>query len=139
MTHFISVDDPPILTSFGELDRDQCLHLLATGGFGRVVGTDCALPAVHPVSFVLDGQEVIFQTTAGSTLAGAVGDVVAFQADDFDHETGVGWTVTGIGKPYAALDSEQPGSIVLAPHLVLLAIPLWRLTGHRLHRSSARE
>ncbi len=124
MTHLISVDDPPVLTSSGELDRGQCLDLLADGGYGRVVGTDCALPAVHPVSYVLHEQEVIFQAESGSALAATVGNVVAFQADEFDRETGIGWTVLGIGKPYQ-LNSEA----------ATLAIPLWRLTGRRLARA----
>jgi hypothetical protein len=124
MTHLISVDDPPVLTSSGELDRGQCLELLAVGGYGRVVGTDCALPAVHPVSFVLDEQEVIFQALAGTALAATVGNVVAFQADEFDHVTGIGWTVLGIGKPYQLVSGQTR-----------LAIPLWRLTGRRLTRT----
>ena len=123
MTHLINVDDPPVLISSGELDRDQCLDLLAGGGYGRVVGTDCALPAVHPVGYVLDQQEVIFQARAGSALAATVGNVVAFQADEFNRETGTGWTVVGIGKAYQLNSGEA-----------MLAIPLWRLTGRRLTR-----
>ena len=123
MTHLINVDDPPVLISSGELDRGQCLDLLAGGGYGRVVGTDCALPAVHPVSYVLDDHEVIFRAEAGSALAATVGNVVAFQADEFDGVTGIGWTVLGIGKPYQLISGGAT-----------LAIPLWRLTGHRLAR-----
>ena len=123
MTHLISVDDPAELTNSGELDRHQCLDLLTGGGFGRVVGTDCALPAVHPISYVLHDHEVIFQAAAGSALAGTVGNVVAFHADEFDAVTGIGWTVLGIGKPYQ-----------LSTDAATLAIPLWRLTGHRLTR-----
>jgi uncharacterized protein len=129
MTHLISVDDPAVLASRGELDREQCLDLLAGGGFGRVVGTDSAMPAVYPISYVLDGQEVIFQTEAGSSLAGTAGDVVAFQADQFDSVSGIGWTVLGIGKPYQL--PANPATISAAT----LAIPLRRLTGHRLGRS----
>jgi hypothetical protein len=128
MTHLISVDDPAVLTSRGELDREQCLDLLAGGGFGRVVGTDSAMPAVYPISYVLDGQEVIFHTESGSSLAGTAGDVVAFQADQFDAVTGIGWTVLGIGRPYQLVANPA----TLSP--VTLAIPLRRLTGHRLGR-----
>ena len=130
MTHLISVDDPAVLTSRGELDREQCLDLLAAGGFGRVVGTDSAMPAVYPISFVLDGQEVIFQTETGSALAGTAGDVVAFQADHFDSVTDTGWTVLGIGKPY------RLSSVATERRPATLAIPLWRLTGHRLGTGS---
>jgi len=123
MTHLVSVDDPSVLTNSGELDRDQCLDLLSSGGFGRVVGTDCALPAVHPISYTLDDEMVIFKAVAGSALAATVGNVVAFQADEFSSVTGIGWTVLGIGKPYQLTDD-----------VATLAMPLWRLTGHRLTR-----
>ena len=129
MTHLITVDEPAILTNRGELDREQCLDLLAGGGFGRVVGTHSAMPAVYPISYVLDGQEVVFQTETGSTLAGTAGDVVAFQADQFDSATGLGWTVLGIGQPYRV--SPTP----TGTGRVTLAIPLRRLTGHRLDRA----
>jgi hypothetical protein len=132
MTHLISVDDPAVLTSRGELTREQCLDLLAGGGFGRVVGTDSAMPAVFPISYVLDGQEVIFQTETGSALAGTAGDVVAFHADQFDGVTGTGWTVLGIGKPYLVPSNPADRSPVT------LAIPLRRLTGHRLGRTGAQ-
>jgi hypothetical protein len=132
MTHLISVDGSAILTSRGELDREQCLGLLAGGGFGRVVGTHSAMPVVYPISYLLDGQEVIFQTETGSALAGIAGDVVAFQADEFDSATGTGWTVLGIGKPYRVPPAPT------GTGRATLAIPLRRLTGQRLGRGGGR-
>ena len=39
-----------------ELDRADCLLLLASGTVGRVVFTDAAMPAAHPVTDRLDGD-----------------------------------------------------------------------------------
>jgi nitroimidazol reductase NimA-like FMN-containing flavoprotein (pyridoxamine 5'-phosphate oxidase superfamily) len=88
-----------------ELRRAECLTLLAGEGVGRVVVTQQSLPAAHPVHYVLDGEEVVFRTPHGSTLAAAVmHSVVAFQADEIDLDTRAGWTVYGIGEAYEVLE-----------------------------------
>ncbi|MEU7816968.1 pyridoxamine 5'-phosphate oxidase family protein [Pseudonocardia sp. NPDC049154] len=92
-----------------DLDRAECLTLLASEGVGRVVVTQKSLPAAHPVHYVLDGEEVVFRTPRGSTLAAAVlHAVVAFQADDVDLEGRSGWTVYGIGEAYEVV---EPGRL----------------------------
>lgn len=79
--------------------RERCLALLASVPIGRVVYTDQALPAVMPVNFVLDGDQVAIHTAADSTLAAAVrGAVVAFQADAIDPVALTGWWVTVVGR-----------------------------------------
>ena len=56
---------------------------LDTASIGRVVFTDGGLPVVLPVTFVLDGDAVVFRTRAGSRLAGITsGSVLAFEVDD---------------------------------------------------------
>ena len=48
-----------------------------------MVFTDGGLPVVLPVTFVLDGDAVVFRTRAGSRLAGITsGSVLAFEVDD---------------------------------------------------------
>lgn len=77
-------------------NREKCLALLATVPIGRVVHTHRALPAITPVTFVLDGEDVAIRP--GAPLAAAVGGaVVAFEADHVDPDTGVGWAVTVVG------------------------------------------
>jgi hypothetical protein len=79
--------------------RERCLALMASVSIGRVVYTDQALPAVTPVAFVLDGDQVTIHTASGSMLAAAVhGAVVAFQADEIDPVTLTGWSVTVVGR-----------------------------------------
>ena len=82
----------------GRLGRDQCLELLASAPVGRIVYTERALPAVVPVTFVLDGDVVTVPAMADSALGAALrGTVVAFQADAVDPLTMTGWWVTVIG------------------------------------------
>jgi len=106
-----------------ELDRGECLRLLGKSTVGRVVFTEGALPAAHPVTYLLDDEdllddeEVIFRTGAGSKLAAAARHhIVGFQADEIDSYTRIGWSVLGVGEAYevvtpirlAGLATRQP-------------------------------
>ena len=56
-----------------------------------MVFTEGALPAAHPVTYLLDDEEVIFRTGAGSKLAAAARHhIVGFQADEIDPYTRTG-------------------------------------------------
>ena len=122
------------------LQRAECLRLLAGGAVGRVVHTRDALPAVHPVAYLLDGEEVVFRTGPTSALPGAAGQVVGFEVDAFDTASRAGWSVLGVGVAYAVVDPlrlarraerlPEPWVDEQATHTV--AVPLLRLTGRRL-------
>lgn len=122
-----------------ELERDECLRLIAKGVVGRVVFTDAALPAVQPVRYLLDSERVIFCASNGSKLAVARHAVVAFQVDEIDPQTGTGWSVVGVGQTYqlsnrdrAELGEGQPAAWACAPADRIIAIPMHHLTGRRL-------
>jgi hypothetical protein len=88
----------------------ECFALMGSAPFGRVIFTDRALPAVEPVSFALDGDDVIVATAPGSKLASTTrGTVVAFEADDVDD--GVGWSVTLIGQTSTAGSDAEIGRL----------------------------
>ena len=123
-----------------QLDRGECLRLLAGGLVGRVVFTDAAMPAAQPVNYVLDGEEIIFRTAGGSKLAAtARRTVVAFQADEINTGTHTGWDVLGVGEAYevtnldrlAGLVDRQPAPWAPGHIAHTIAIPLQRLTGRR--------
>jgi len=110
---------PPSVVDDGGLEvlsRDECVALLAPGGVGRVAVTMRALPVILPVGFSLVGEDVVFDTSAGTRLAAAVaGAVVAFEADDVDP-TGRAWSVCVTG---VAIPLDDPG----LPDVV--RIPVW--------------
>ena len=88
--------DRAAIVELVELDEAECLRLLTKSEIGRVVFTDAALPAAQPVTYLLDGEEVVFRTAGGSKLAAATrGAVVAFQVDEIDPSTRIGWAVPG--------------------------------------------
>ena len=67
----------------------ECRRLLETVSIGRIVFTVGALPAVHPVYFIVDGDEILFRTNSATKLAAATRNgIVAFEVDAFDDATG---------------------------------------------------
>jgi uncharacterized protein len=134
-------DHATAIVELMELDKAECLRLLAEKMIGRIVFTDSALPAAQPVTYLLDGAEVVFRTGAGSKLTAATrGAVVAFQVDEIDTSTRTGWTVLGVGEAYevrvprrlAELDERMPAPWPPNRTAHTIAIPLQRLTGRQL-------
>lgn len=90
------------------LCREDCLDLMRSVPLGRVVFTDRALPAVQPVAFVLDGDDVVIATARGSRLAAATrGAIVAFETDSFDPRNRSGWSVTMVGQARAVRGTAE--------------------------------
>jgi uncharacterized protein len=119
-------------TELADLTRDDCLHLLGTGGLGRVVFTASAMPAVQPVSYVLHGDEVVFRVADGGSLSTATRHAaVGFQVDDIDPVTRAGWSVLGVGQAYAISDADRRSVPVTGSATHTVAVPLQQLTGQR--------
>ena len=83
------------VTYFERLDVPECLHLLRTGGVGRVVWQDDDEGlTVLPVNYRVIGDSVVFRTSAASTLVRLTRPTrVAFQVDEIERATAVGWSV----------------------------------------------
>ena len=118
------------------LDRQQCLDYLAAGGLGRVAVNVGALPAILPVQFALDGDQVVFSVGVGTVLHRATRDaVVAFESDGHGADGRRQWSVsvTGIARHLAG-DERVRG---LAPgwaHLeapAMVAVSTEYLSGRR--------
>jgi nitroimidazol reductase NimA-like FMN-containing flavoprotein (pyridoxamine 5'-phosphate oxidase superfamily) len=93
-----------------ELGRDEALRLLGSVHVGRVVFTHHALPAIRPVSYVVDGERIIFCSGQGSVITTAVngaGTVVAFEADAVDQAGRIGWSVVIVGGAHVLTDAAE--------------------------------
>ncbi|MBE8471950.1 pyridoxamine 5'-phosphate oxidase family protein [Streptomyces justiciae] len=127
---------------FRELERQECLRLLAEVPVGRIVHTRQALPAVLPVNFCLDGDgAVLLRTAAASELVRAIdGAVVAFEADQVDAVTHSGWSVVVTGAASVVRDPAEhdrltrtgPRSWVPSPEEVFVRIEPDLVTGRAL-------
>ncbi len=76
------------------LHLGDCYVLLQSVPVGRI-GFICGGEVVIlPVNFVVDGQDVVFKTGAGSKLSAVeVGQYVEFEADSYDAAKRDGWSV----------------------------------------------
>lgn len=94
---------------YRELDRYECLRLMARIPVGRVIHTRHALPAVLPVPFCLDTDgSVIMRTPADPDLIRAIdGVVVAFEADAVDAVRQCGWSVVVTGAASVITDAAE--------------------------------
>ena len=85
---------PDNLAYFSSLDSDECLRLLSEARVGRVIWNAPDGLSALPVNHELIDGGVNFCTTLGSPLAALTEPtVVAFQVDQIDPETRVGWSV----------------------------------------------
>jgi hypothetical protein len=81
------------------LSEAECRALLATRTFGRVGVTSGGLPVILPVQYQFSDDKITFRTGGGTKLRAAQnGDVLAFQVDAYDLETGRGWSVLVRGR-----------------------------------------
>lgn len=80
-----------------EIDRTECLQLLAQTRFGRIaVRMSDGTPAIRPVNYAFDehSQSVVFRTGEGSKFHGMLrAGNAAFEIDGFDPESRIGWSV----------------------------------------------
>lgn len=127
---------------FRELDRSECLRLLAKAPIGRIVHTRHALPAVLPVNFCVDtDSSVLLRTSVASELVRAIdGAVVAFEVDEVDAAAHSGWSVVVTGRATVVTDPAEherlaragPRSWVAAPEEVFVRIEAELVTGREL-------
>ena len=66
------------------LDAEQCWRLLRSIRVGRLAVCAQGRPLIFPVNYVVDGESIVFRTAAGTKLAAARDNVVAFEVDDYD-------------------------------------------------------
>ncbi|MFJ8114182.1 pyridoxamine 5'-phosphate oxidase family protein [Streptomyces sp. NPDC096132] len=96
-----------------ELDVAEALRLLGSVSLGRIVFTRHALPTVRPVNHVLIDGDIVIRTHGDATLThytrhtGGEGVVVAYEADDIDPDTHLGWSVVVTGFARLVTDPRE--------------------------------
>ncbi len=92
----MSADDARTLE---ELDRVECLLLLATQSVGRIaVARPRSAPLVVPVNYVLDGDTVTFRSGYGTKLRALTAAPVSLEVDWIDPSLRLGWSVLARGR-----------------------------------------
>jgi hypothetical protein len=131
-----------------ELTPRESMRLLASVRMGRVVFTARAMPAIRPVSHLVDGEHVIIRSDGAapiiSELRAGPGSVVAYQADDIDPALRLGWSVVVVGVAQRVTDPGEAAAYrrVLRPWTdgaadQVIAIHADLVTGFRLVAETA--
>jgi hypothetical protein len=93
------------------LDEIEAIRLLSSVGYGRVVFSFNALPAIRPVNHLLDEGQIIIRTRLTASISAAVrssdGVVVAYEADNIDPRTQTGWSVVATGHAHTITDPDE--------------------------------
>ena len=124
-----------------EIDEAECLEILDQHGLGRIAFVVQGQPRIFPVNYAMSGRIVVIRTAAGTKLFHAPEAKVAFEIDEYDPSTGVGWSVMVQGIAHDATDSfddtswaahgvsPRPLAPGAKPHLI--AIESREITGRR--------
>jgi len=121
-----------------ELNRRECLALLASTTFGQLAFTRDALPAVVPARYIVYPEQILIHATPA--LADARwkgGEVVALHASAFDDHQRYGWTVTVTGVGHRAGELRDAYAAPSAPWIApgdgdLIALEVGLVCGERL-------
>lgn len=85
-----------------ELDRDECLRLLAATSLGRLaVSVEGWPPVIRPVNYVFDRSSlsVVFRSARGSKLTALLlSTEAAFEIDGIEPDAHTGWSVILVGR-----------------------------------------
>jgi len=108
---------------FEILDEQQCQHLLASKDIGRIAFSVQGEPEIFPVNYAADGSTVVFRTGEGTKLQLAVMLRVAFEVDDWDAATGVGWSVVIKGVAEEITSGIDPFAMALRSRRVVPLAP----------------
>ena len=122
-----------------ELSATESWALLRQAAVGRLAVIIDGRPDIFPVNHVVDHGSLVFRTAAGSKLAGAVGNQVAYEVDGYDPETASAWSVVvkghahEVNRLYDVLEAVGlplfPWHTTLKPHFVRIEPD--KLTGRR--------
>ncbi|GAA3856438.1 pyridoxamine 5'-phosphate oxidase family protein [Tessaracoccus defluvii] len=118
------------VTYFSRLDADECWALLADAEIGRIAWLGDDGISILPINFVIDDGTVVFNTSPSSPLARLVEPTeVAFEADDIDNESAVGWSVIVRGITGPATEPERASISWLDDRPIRLAITASTVAG----------
>jgi len=111
------------------LPSGTCLELLASVPVGRIGFFADGELMILPVNHLVDGQDVVFRTAAGSKLSAVEdGGPVVFEADSYDDLDRSGWSVVVNGSAEVIGDdaeTDRLSSRGLHPWSTAAEHPFW--------------
>jgi uncharacterized protein len=132
-----------------EILEDECLQLLSVAHVGRLAVVDGDQPLVVPVNFSYTPDGLVVRTDVGTKLEAGGRHLVAFEIDEIDQHSHLGWSVLVQGHGYDVTDTldEKSERLRSAPvdtwapgeKARRLRIELAKVTGRRLRAATDDE
>lgn len=118
------------------IPENECWDLLKSQSLGRVALSVAALPAIVPVAYSIDGDELTIGLDPHQTFPErAFRDaVVAFEVDTIDPVTHHGWIVHVTGSARLTATEDGDGAVARTVHLVPTVI-----TGQRVQADGRHQ
>ena len=90
-----------------ELDRAECMELLAAKSVGRIAYIGDTGARILPVNYILGADCVIFRTVPdGEIFRYALNSNCAFEIDETDEFFESGWSVVAVGRLQLATEGD---------------------------------
>jgi len=135
------MNEREITRELEEISESECLRLLRGHALGRIAVVVDKKPQIFPVNYALQDRLIVFRTAPGTKLSYAPSSDVAFEIDEYNPESGVGWSVIvqGVAQDATtAVDDLSWTARSAMPHPVApgarthrVAIDSQRITGRR--------
>jgi hypothetical protein len=94
-------------TELVELDREECLQLLAAKSVGRIAYAVDFGARILPMNYVLVDDRIVFRTVPdGEIYSNALSTNCAFEIDETDEFFESGWSVIVLGRLELATDED---------------------------------
>jgi hypothetical protein len=90
-----------------QLPPEECWRLLQGASVGRLAVWVKDHPEIFPINFKVHRESLVFRTGAGTKLASALGQMVAFEADGANTDAGVAWSVVVKGSATALAHTPE--------------------------------
>ncbi|MDQ2851607.1 pyridoxamine 5'-phosphate oxidase family protein [Dermatophilaceae bacterium Sec6.4] len=97
------------------LAQHECLQMLRSTPFGRLAVVIDGKPQIFPVNHVVDHGGIAFRTAAGTKLAGAARQPVAYEIDGYDLVEGRAWSVVVHGTAQEMRDIDEVVAALALP------------------------
>ena len=95
-----------------KLTFDECWELLADDAVGRIAVVVDGHPEIFPVNYVLDRRSIVFRTSGGTKLWGAMEErPAALEIDGYDPRTEVAWSVVVRGDTELIQDQADKDAV----------------------------
>lgn len=89
-----------------KMTDDECRHLLAAGGVGRIAFASDQQLIVVPVNFAVSGDDIVFRTSETAAITRYGAGPAAFEVDRIDDGMRTGWSILIAGRVRRAAGDE---------------------------------